>query len=106
MAIEIFGQGLSQVSHADHADIDDVTGIENLADEIDEDLHVISLFGIAREADQHQIAAYLHGCNTVYTRQDVGKDMGNSLFMAGEQGAAIFTESLDRLFGNIHVAVN
>ena len=94
------------MTHTDHPDIDDATVVENFADEVDQHLDIVSLLGVTREADQHQIAAYLHGCNTVYTRQDVGKDMGNSLFMAGEQGAAIFTESLDRLFGNIHVAVN
>ena len=70
------------MSHADYADVHYVRAIEYVADEVDQDFDVVSLFRIARKSDQHQVAADLHGSQSVYPGQNVGKDVGDALVVA------------------------
>ena len=70
------------MSHADYADVHYVRAIEYVADEVDQDFDVVSLFRIARKSDQHQVPADLYGGQSVYSGQDVGKDVGDTLIMA------------------------
>ena len=83
LAVEIFGDGLSQVSHAQHGDVHLRGAVEYLADVLDEHLYVVSLFRIARKAYEHQVAAHLHGRDAVDARQYVRENMRNALLVAG-----------------------
>ena len=67
---------------------------------VDEHLHVVALLRVARETDQHQVAAHLHGRDAVDAGQYVRKDMRDALPMAGEQRAAVLAQSLDGFLGN------
>ena len=100
LAVEILGDGLAEVSHADDGDVGHRVAVEDVADEIDEHLHVVALLRVAREADQHQVAAHLHGRDAVDAGQYVRKDMRDALPMAGEQRAAVLAQSLDGFLGN------
>ena len=100
LAVEIFGDGLAQMAHAQHGDVHGRGAVEDAADVLDQHLHVIALLRVAREADQHQVAAHLHGRDAVDAGQYVRKDMRDALPMAGEQRAAVLAQSLDGFLGN------
>jgi len=72
LAVEIFGDGLSEVSHAQHGDIHLRRAVEDSADVFDEHLHVVPFLRIARKADQHQVAPDLHGRDAVDGRPPGG----------------------------------
>ena len=100
LPVEIFGDGLPQVTHTDYGDVHRAFAVEDVADKIDQHLYVVAFLGIAREPDQHQIPTHLHSRNAVNPGQHVRKNVGNALPMAGEQRTAILAEPLDRFFGN------
>ena len=72
--------------------------VEDVADEIDEHLHVVALLRVARKADEHQVAAHLHRRDAVDAGQHVGEDVGNPLLVAGEQRTAVLAQPFDRFF--------
>ena len=100
LAVEVFGDGLSQVSHAQHGDVHLRGAVEYLADVLDEHLYVVSLFRIARKAYEHQVAAHLHGRDAVDARQYVRENMRNALLVAGQERTAVFAQPLDGFFGD------
>ena len=100
LAVEVLGDGLAQMAHTQHGDVHRRRAVENLADVFDEHLHVVALLRVAREADEHQVAAHLHGRDAVDARKHVGEDVRDALLVAREQRAAVFAQPLDGLFGN------
>ena len=100
-AVEILGDGLAEVSHADDGDVGHRVAVEDVADEIDEHLHVVALLRVARKADEHQVAAHLHRRDAVDAGQHVGEDVGDPLLVAGEQRTAVLAQPFDRFFGDI-----
>ena len=66
------------MSHTDYGDIHRIFAVEDVADKIDQHLHVVAFLGIAREPDQHQIPTHLHSRNAVNPGQHVRKNVGNA----------------------------
>ena len=97
LAVEIFGDGLAQMAHAQHGDVHGRGAVEDAADVLDQHLHVIALLRVAREADQHQVAAHLHGRDAVDAGQYVRKDMRDAL-PDGWRAACGGTRSIARWF--------
>ena len=100
LAVEIFGDGLPQMAHAQHGDIHRRRTVEDTADVVDQHLHVVALLRVARKPDQHQVAPHLHGRDAVDAGQHVREDMRDALLVTGEQRAAVFAQPFDGLFGN------
>ena len=81
------------MAHAQHGDVHGRGAVEDAADVLDQHLHVIALLRVARETDQHQVAAHLHGRDAVDAGQYVRKDMRDALPMAGEQRVSFIYET-------------
>lgn len=90
LAVEILGYRLSKVAHTDDGYVHRLCGVENFAYEIDEHADVVALFGVARKTYEHKVAAHLNGRYAMHSGQHVRKNMGYTLFLATQEGAAIF----------------
>ena len=84
LAVEVFSNRLTEVTHTDYGDIHIVLAVKYIVDKVNQHLYVVPLFCVAREADEHQITTYLHRRNAVNAGQDVRKYVGDTLPMARE----------------------